>query len=327
MTVISGGHRTGLQPASRFSLVPAAAGWTVGIIATLSLIASVSQTVRWLIQVPREFVNDYIFNFPDTSFSWAFVLALLAAALAACEADRLVDPACSTWWAPSAGTSAIWSPAVTRWPRTSVRSSAWRSTWPPSPCLVLARNQFWAKVRRGALLKSAVVLVAGMAIGILAAWALLELFLGTLAPEWRLLYARQPGERRSPPFRPRCSRAIRTLPQRAIFGLFGAHGTDGGRGRAVPVATRSQCADRGGRIGDPRSLASCTARTTRWATSPPARDKSVVFAPNGRAAMRLSRGGGRVPGRGRSRRRPRGVAARRSRPGCSCARPTAGRPV
>ncbi len=56
-------------------------------------------------------------------------------------------------------------------------------------CLVLARNQFWAKVRRGALLKSAVVLVAGMAIGIPAAWALLELFPGTLAPEWQPLRA------------------------------------------------------------------------------------------------------------------------------------------
>ena len=39
--------------------------------------------IRWIIRVPREFVNDYIFNFPDTSFAWAFVLALLAAALAA----------------------------------------------------------------------------------------------------------------------------------------------------------------------------------------------------------------------------------------------------
>src|ERR1700755_209075 len=69
--------------ASRYSWVAAAAGWTVGIIATLSLIASVSPFVRAVISVPREFVNDYIFNFPDTSFAWAFVLALLAAALAA----------------------------------------------------------------------------------------------------------------------------------------------------------------------------------------------------------------------------------------------------
>src|SRR6478752_2650230 len=71
------GHR------SRFTWVPAVAGWIVGIIATLSLLASVSPLVRMLIRVPREFVNDYIFNFPDTSFAWAVVLALLAAALAA----------------------------------------------------------------------------------------------------------------------------------------------------------------------------------------------------------------------------------------------------
>src|SRR5690242_21802447 len=68
---------------SRFAWVPAAAGWTVGVIATLSLIASLSPLVRWVIRIPREFVNDYVFNFPDTSFAWAFVLALLAAALAA----------------------------------------------------------------------------------------------------------------------------------------------------------------------------------------------------------------------------------------------------
>ena len=72
-----------VRPTSSFSWVPAAAGWTVGIIATLSLIASISPLVRWAIKVPREWVNDYIFNFPDTSFAWAFVLALLAAALAA----------------------------------------------------------------------------------------------------------------------------------------------------------------------------------------------------------------------------------------------------
>ncbi len=34
-------------------------------------------------QGPREFINDYLFNFPDTSFAWSFVLALLAGALTA----------------------------------------------------------------------------------------------------------------------------------------------------------------------------------------------------------------------------------------------------
>src|SRR4029077_17419353 len=59
---------------SRHAWVPVTAAWTVGTIATLSLIASVSPQVRWLIRAPREFVNNYLFNFPDTSFAWAFVL-------------------------------------------------------------------------------------------------------------------------------------------------------------------------------------------------------------------------------------------------------------
>ena len=71
------------HPSSTYRWVPAAAGWVVGVIATLSLLASVSPLVRSVIRVPREWVDDYIFNFPDTSFAWAFVLALLAAALAA----------------------------------------------------------------------------------------------------------------------------------------------------------------------------------------------------------------------------------------------------
>src|SRR5215218_379809 len=86
MTVTSAAGPASVAKARRssaFKWVPAAAGWTVGIIATLSLFASVSPFFRSLIKVPREFVNDYVFNFPDTSFAWAFVLALLAAALAA----------------------------------------------------------------------------------------------------------------------------------------------------------------------------------------------------------------------------------------------------
>ncbi|MEX3769729.1 lysine--tRNA ligase, partial [Mycolicibacterium fortuitum] len=188
MTVISRGRRAGVQSASRFSWVPAAAGWIVGVIATLSLIASVSPAVRWLIQVPREFVNDYIFNFPDTSFAWAFVLALLAAALAARK--RIA------WWI-----LVLYMVGAIGWNLGDLAAGGDTLSEDVGEvigvvfhvaaiaALVLARNQFWAKVRRGALLKSAVVLVAGMAIGILAAWGLLELFPGTLAPEWRLLYA------------------------------------------------------------------------------------------------------------------------------------------
>lgn len=74
------GPRSSSRSSSRYRWVPAAAGWTVGVIATLSLIGSVSPLIRWLIKGPREFINDYLFNFPDTSIAWSFVLALLAAA-------------------------------------------------------------------------------------------------------------------------------------------------------------------------------------------------------------------------------------------------------
>ena len=110
-----------VRPTSTFSWVPAAAGWTVGIIATLSLIASVSPLVRWIIKIPREFVNDYIFNFPDTSFAWAFVLALLAAALAARKRTRLVDPRALHGRRRSSGTSATSSPATRRGWRRAAR--------------------------------------------------------------------------------------------------------------------------------------------------------------------------------------------------------------
>jgi len=71
------------RASSRYHWLPAVAGWTVGVIATVSLLASVSPLIRYLIHAPREFINSYVFNFPDTSFAWSFVLTLLAAALTA----------------------------------------------------------------------------------------------------------------------------------------------------------------------------------------------------------------------------------------------------
>src|SRR6478752_4494480 len=163
------GHR------SRFTWVPAVAGWIVGIIATLSLLASVSPLVRHIIRVPREFVNDYIFNFPDTSFAWAFVLALLAAALAARK--RIA------WWilVGYMVASVVWNVGSLVTSTHSVMDDIGEVIGlvfhiAAILFLVLARNEFRAKVRRAALVKAAATLVAGMAIGTLIGWALLELF-------------------------------------------------------------------------------------------------------------------------------------------------------
>ena len=200
---------TATRPTSRYHWVPAAAGWLVGIIATLSLIASVSPLVRWIIKVPREFVNDYIFNFPDTSFAWAFVLALLAAALAARK--RIA------WWI-----LVLYMVAAVGWNvgdlitgDETVAEDIGEVTGlvfhvAAIIFLFLARKEFWAKVRRGALVKAAAVLVVGMAVGILLAWGLLELFPGTLDPAMAAAVRHQPGERFRHASTPRCSRATRT---------------------------------------------------------------------------------------------------------------------
>src|SRR6478672_13781072 len=139
-----------VRPTSSFSWVPAAAGWTVGIIATLSLIASVSPGIRLLIKEPREFVNDYIFNFPDTSFAWAFVLVLLAAALAARK--RIA------WWilVGYMVASIVWhvgglvtSPKSVMDDIGEVIGLVFHIS--SILFLLLARKEFLAKVRRGAL--------------------------------------------------------------------------------------------------------------------------------------------------------------------------------
>lgn len=136
---LTGPSKPGLRrrSTSRFRWAPAAAAWAVGAAATLSLLASMSPVIRWTIRVPREFIDKYLFNFPDTSLAWAFVLGLLAAALV---------------------------------------------------MLVLARGEFGAKVRRGALLKSAATLAAGWTVAILLCWGLIEVFPGTVERPWRLPY-------------------------------------------------------------------------------------------------------------------------------------------
>ena len=262
--------------------MPAAAGWTVGIIATLSLIASVSPFVRSLIRVPREFVNDFIFNFPDTSFAWAFVLALLAAALAARKSIA--------WWILVG-----YMVAAIGWNIGDLATGG--ETWMEESgeiiglvChvafvafLVLARKEFWAKVRRGALLKAAAALVAAMAVGTLVGWGLLELFPGTLARADRFLYALN----RVSAFAGASSDSFSGHPHvfvNALLGLFGALALM----VAAIVLFRSQRAENALTGEDEsaiRGLLELYGKNDSLGYFATRRDKSVVFAPSGRAAI------------------------------------------
>ncbi|WP_199255890.1 bifunctional lysylphosphatidylglycerol synthetase/lysine--tRNA ligase LysX [Mycolicibacterium mengxianglii] len=275
--------RTVNRSTSRYQWVPAAAGWTVGIIATLSLLASISPLVRSAIRIPREFVDDYLFNFPDTSFAWAFVLALLAAALAARKRIAWLILVLYMAAAVLVNIGELLSgdePLAEEFGEViglGVHIAA-------VAFLLMAHKQFWARVRRGALLKAAGTLIAGMAVGTLVGWGLLELFPGSLERDYRLLYALN----RVAAFAGVDSGAFDGqhphVVVNAVLGLFGALALMG----AAIVLFRSQQADNALTGEDEsaiRGLLELYGKNDSLGYFATRRDKSVVFAPDGRAAI------------------------------------------
>ncbi|MCH9669081.1 MAG: bifunctional lysylphosphatidylglycerol synthetase/lysine--tRNA ligase LysX [Actinomycetia bacterium] len=271
------------RPTTRLRWVPAASGWVVGIIATLSLLASISPLIRSIIRVPREFVDNYIFNFPDTSFAWAFVLALLAAALAARK--RIA------WWIL---VIYILAAIVVNVGELVAGDQAALDEFgeiiglvchgAALGALTLARNQFWARVRRGALIKATAALLVGMGLGILVGWGLLEIFPGSLEPGYRLLYAAN----RVATFAGVDAGAFDGQHPHvfvnALLGLFGALALMA----AAIVLFQSQRADNALTGEDEsaiRGLLELHGKNDSLGYFATRRDKAVVFAPNGRAAI------------------------------------------
>ncbi|MEW5812019.1 MAG: bifunctional lysylphosphatidylglycerol synthetase/lysine--tRNA ligase LysX [Actinomycetota bacterium] len=270
------------RPATGYGWVPAAAGWIVGVIATLSLLASISPLIRAVIKVPREFVDDYIFNFPDTSFAWAFVLTLLAAALAARK--RLALWILVGYMVAAAGWNVVaLLDGGERWFERVGEIIGLGFHVVAIVCLVLARHQFWARVRRGALLKAALVLLAGMAVGTLVGWALLEVFPGSLARSDRFWYALN----RVGAFAGADADTFAGHPHvfvNALLGLFGALALM----VAAIVLFQSQRADNALTGEDEsaiRGLLELFGKNDSLGYFATRRDKAVVFAPNGRAAI------------------------------------------
>ena len=273
---------TSTRPRTRYAWVPTTAGWIVGIIATLSLLASLSPLVRSIIKEPREFVNDYIFNFPDTSFAWAFVLALLAAALAARKRVAwwilLINLVVAVGWK-------IFDLATggeTRF-ETFGELLGLALHLLAIAVLLLSYRQFYARVRRGALWRAAGVLVLGLAIGTLVAWALLEAFPGAVRGNQRLPYALN-----------RVSGFVLVDPDvftghphvflNTLFGLFGALAL---MAAAVVLflSQRAENALTGEDESAIRGLLEEYGKNDSLGYFATRRDKAVVFAESGRAAI------------------------------------------
>ncbi|MFI8528939.1 bifunctional lysylphosphatidylglycerol synthetase/lysine--tRNA ligase LysX [Streptomyces aquilus] len=148
--------------------------------------------------------------------------------------------------------------------------------------LVVARGEFYADSRRGAVRRAVGVLILGLVLGILVGWGLVELFPGTLPRGQRLLWAanRVCGGLVS-------GRSFDGSPPRALYfllGLFGALALLNAaatlfRSQRMEAALHGDEEDRIrallGAYGDRDSLGYFATR----------RDKAVVFSASGKAAV------------------------------------------
>ena len=262
--------------------VPAASGWVLGVIAAAALLSSVSPLIRGLTRVPREFIDDYLFNFPDTSFAWAFALAVLAGALAARKRVAWLVLVAILLIAVGFDIASLTQRDNTRLETFGeILGLAFHLV--VIVLLMLAHQEFWAKVRRGAVLKATAVLVAGNVLGVLVAWGLLEVFPGSLQPDYRFAYA----VNRVSGFATAASDLFAGRPHPfldALFGLFGALALMA----AVVVLFQSQRADNALTGEDEsaiRGLLEVYGKNDSLGYFATRRDKSVVFAPDGRAAI------------------------------------------
>ena len=151
--------RSRSQGQSRLHWVPAAAGWILGVIAGAALLSSVSTTIRHLTRVPRQFIDNYLFNFPDTSFAWAFALAIMAGALVARKRIAWLVLVIILVLGIGFDVVALSQRDGSRFEDIG-EFLGLTSHITALAVLLAAYNEFWAKVRRGALFKAAAVLVA-----------------------------------------------------------------------------------------------------------------------------------------------------------------------
>ncbi len=164
-------HQTRVTPKrGRLSEVPHIAGLVLGVFSVLVFLWSLSPALRYLVHTPRLYIDDYYFDAPDTSLSWAVVVGLVAAALA--SRKRIA------WWLLTIYLTlfAVLN-AVTAVADENVNAAvACVVQLAVVGILIAARKEFYTRVRRGAAWKALGVLVSGLAVGTLLGWGLVELF-------------------------------------------------------------------------------------------------------------------------------------------------------
>lgn len=263
----------------RFREVPHIAGLVLGIFSVLCFWWSISPGVRYITADLRHYIDSYYFDAPDTSLVWALVVGLLAGATA--SRKRIA------WWLlvgymaafalanalDFAGGDGGVNALVAMFVHLAVIG-----------VLIAAWSEFYTHVQRAAVWRAGGVLAGGIALGCLVGWGLVELFPGSLPDHAeRALWA--------------VSRVTATIlvsndnfdghpphPVNLLLGLFGAIALLA----AIMVLFRSQRASNALTGLDESAIRGLIERSDvedslgYFATR---RDKAVVFAPSGKAAV------------------------------------------
>ncbi|OZD60856.1 lysine--tRNA ligase [Rhodococcus sp. 06-1059B-a] len=261
----------------RLREVPHISGLVLGVFAVLVFLWSLSPALRAVIRVPREYIDNYYIDAPDTSLAWALVLGLTAAALA--SRKRIA------WWfltlylvlvAVSNLADVIDGNNISAWIALGVHIVI-------IGVLIAARKEFYTRVRRGAAWKALGVLILGAVVGTLVGWALVALFPGTLPENQTFLWAFNRvtalATVDNEQFDGRTHVFVNTL-----LGLFGALALLA----AVVTLFRSQRSSNALTGSDESALRGLL---DKWGADDSLgyfatrRDKAVVFAPSGKAAV------------------------------------------
>ncbi|WP_405650393.1 bifunctional lysylphosphatidylglycerol synthetase/lysine--tRNA ligase LysX [Streptomyces sp. NBC_00019] len=148
--------------------------------------------------------------------------------------------------------------------------------------LVVARQEFYGASRRAAVRRAVLVLLAGLVLGILAGWGLVELFPGTLPRGQHLLWAanRVCGGLVS-------GRSFDGAPPRALFFLLGLFGALALLNAAATLfrSQRMEASLHGDEEARIRALLKAYGEKDSLGYFATRRDKAVVFSPSGKAAV------------------------------------------
>ncbi|MFE3191573.1 bifunctional lysylphosphatidylglycerol synthetase/lysine--tRNA ligase LysX [Nocardia sp. NPDC059240] len=263
----------------RLRELPHLAGTALGVFSVLCFTWSISPGLRFLTSHLRHFIDNYYFDAPDTSLVWALVVGLLAGATA--SRKRIA------WWLLTGYMAAYALANALEFADAGDINAlvALIIHLAVIGVLIAAWSEFYTHVQSGAVWRALGVLLSGLALGSLAGWGLVELFPGSLPddhPE-RVLWAATrvtgailvPNEDFDghPPH-----------PVNLLLGLFGAIALLA----AVITLFRSQRSSNALTGLDESAIRGLLERSDvedslgYFATR---RDKAVVFAPNGKAAL------------------------------------------